>query len=85
MIKGTNDSPSGLSKEEYDGFAVGLIGADNVNAVINNLEERRQNVLHGGVNCIPLPFTRFRNEVPGIEQGQYVVVSANQKVTAFAI
>lgn len=80
MIKGTNDSPSGLSKEEYDGFAVGLIGADNVNAVINNLEERRQNVLHGGVNCIPLPFTRFRNEVPGIEQGQYVVVSANQKV-----
>lgn len=80
MIKGTNDSPSGLSKEEYDGFAVGLIGADNVNAVISNLEERRQNVLHGGVNCIPLPFTRFRNEVPGIEQGQYVVVSANQKV-----
>lgn len=80
MIKGTNDSPSGLSKEEYDGFAVGLIGADSVNAVINNLEERRQNVLHGGVNCIPLPFTRFRNEVPGIEQGQYVVVSANQKV-----
>lgn len=80
MIKGTNDSPSGLSKEEYDGFAVGLIGADNVNAVINNLEERRQNALHGGVNCIPLPFTRFRNEVPGIEQGCYCVVSANAKV-----
>lgn len=51
-----------------------------VGEVIQKLEERRQNVLNGGTNCIPLPFVRFRNEVPGIEQGQYVVCTANQKV-----
>ena len=80
MIEGTNDSALGLSMEEYEGYAIGLIGANSVSAVLDNLEERRQNVINGGVNCIPLPFARFRSEVPGIEQGQYVVVTANQKV-----
>ena len=47
--------------------------------VIDNLERRRENVISGGVNCIPLPFERFRQDIPGIEQGQYVVVTANQK------
>ena len=39
------------------------------------LEERRKKVLSGGVNCIPLPFKRFRSEWPGIEQGKYYLVS----------
>lgn len=30
--------------------------------------------------CIPSPFKRFGNEWPGIQQGQYYLLSANQKV-----
>lgn len=57
-----------------------------INAVIGDLEKRRENVLTGGINCIPLPFPRFRSEVPGIEQEQYVVITASNKVgkTQFA-
>lgn len=43
------------------------------------LEERRNKVLSGGVNCIPLPFKRFRSEWPGIEQGKYYLVSGSTK------
>lgn len=48
--------------------------------VIDNLERRRENVISGGVNCIPLPFERFRQDIPGIEQGQYIIMTASQKV-----
>lgn len=48
-------------------------------SVMEDLITRRNRVLSGGVNCIPLPFTRLRSDIPGIEQEQYVVVSANQK------
>ena len=57
-----------------------LVGPESTDAVIDNLVRRKENALNGGVNCIPLPFERFRSEIPGIEQGQYVVVTANQKV-----
>ena len=80
MIQGTNETGLGISQEEYEDYAVGLIDARNTSAVIDNLVERRKNLINGGVNCIPWPFPRFRVEIPGIEQGQYVVVTANQKV-----
>lgn len=79
MIEGFN-STLGLTEEEFQEYATELKDLSSTSEVINRLEERRQNVLHGGTNCIPLPFPRFRNEVPGIEQGQYIVVTANQKV-----
>lgn len=63
------------AEEQY----VDLVGPKSTDSVIDNLVRRRENVLNGGVNCIPLPFERFRNEIPGIEQGQYVVITANQK------
>jgi hypothetical protein len=44
------------------------------------IKERRENVLRGGINCIPSPFKRFRSEFPGIERGRYYLVSANQKI-----
>lgn len=43
------------------------------------LEERRNRVLSGKINCIPLPFKRFRSEWPGIEQGRYYLVSGATK------
>ena len=78
MIKNTNNSDSfACEKGTPSSLDTGARNADNV---IANLKKRRDNVLSGGVNCIPWPFERFRNEVPGIEQGQYILISANQKV-----
>lgn len=48
--------------------------------VLNNLRLRRERVLNGLYNCIPLPFTRFRNVFPGIEESKFIVITANQKV-----
>lgn len=52
---------------------------DLINRVINDLEERRNNLLNGNINSIPSPFKRFRNDFIGIEQEQYVVVTAPTK------
>ena len=46
-----------------------------VSRVLKTLKERRENVLRGEINCIPSPFTRFRSEFAGIEQGRYYLVS----------
>lgn len=79
MIEGVNPTKLGISEEEFEEYAIGFSGANTIEDVLDNLAERRQNVLLGGVNCIPLPFERFRSEIPGIEQGQYIVISASAK------
>lgn len=78
MIEGTNET-LGLTEEEFQEYALGLSDISTISDVLNNLETRRENAIHGGANCIPLPFKRFQTELPGIEQGQYVIVTANQK------
>lgn len=50
-----------------------------IQRVLTNLEDRRQKVLSGGINCIPSPFKCFRNDFPGIEQGKYYIVSGASK------
>ena len=50
-----------------------------VSRVLKTLKERRENVLRGEINCIPSPFTRFRSEFAGIEQGRYYLVSGGTK------
>jgi hypothetical protein len=47
--------------------------------VIDNIKLKRQRILEGNINCIPSPFVRFRSEFPGIEQGQYITVTAPTK------
>ena len=47
--------------------------------ILSNLKERQQKVLNGGINCIPAPFARFRNEFPGIEPGKLFVVTGATK------
>lgn len=49
--------------------------------VILGLEERRERVINGDINCIPLPFKRFRSELPGIEQGKYYLISGATKAS----
>lgn len=43
------------------------------------LEERRERVLSGKINCIPWGLPNFELDVPGIEQGKYYCVTGNQK------
>jgi len=47
--------------------------------VLNKLEERRENILNGNINCIPFPFANFREDVPGIEQGRYISITGATK------
>ncbi len=80
MIEGHNSSTVEYqSLEDYEITGSYLEGLSKIDDVLNNLEERRENVVKGGVNCIPFPFERVRSEIPGVEQGQYVVVTASQK------
>ena len=42
---------------------------------------RRQRVVDGKYNCLPFPFERFRKVYPGVEQGKFLIITANQKVS----
>lgn len=50
-----------------------------INRVVSYLEERKKRIEEGNINCIPLPFNRFRSELPGIEQGKYYLISGGAK------
>ena len=78
MITGTNNTE--IDYEDVEKFGADYVGISSTYEVIDKLEERRKNAMRGGVNCIPFPFERFRTEIPGIEQEQYVIITANTKV-----
>lgn len=48
--------------------------------VYEDLVHRKERVESGLINCIPLPFPRFSQYFPGIEQARYYLITANQKV-----
>lgn len=50
------------------------------NRVLKTLENRRERLLSGKINCIPWGLPRFENESPGIEQGKYYLITANSKI-----
>ena len=50
-----------------------------VQRVLQNLEERRQKVLNGGINCIPSPLRGLLGGFPGVEQAKYYLVSGASK------
>lgn len=47
--------------------------------IIQSLEESRNVILNGGVNCIPSKFTRFRSEFPGIRKKFFYLISGGTK------
>ena len=47
--------------------------------VLKSLEERRENLINGNINCIPFPFPNFREDIPGIEQGRYISITGATK------
>jgi hypothetical protein len=48
--------------------------------VYRRIVEKRDRLLSGKINCIPWGFPRFEEELPGIEQGKFYLLSANAKV-----
>lgn len=48
--------------------------------VIENIIDRRDRIVTGKLNCIPFDLPGYNYELPGIEQSQYIIVTANQKV-----
>ena len=47
--------------------------------VLANLEERRERILNGQLNCIPSPFKRFNEDFIGIEQACYYTITSFTK------
>ena len=47
--------------------------------VLKSLEDRRENLINGNINCIPFPFPNFREDIPGIEQGRYISITGATK------
>lgn len=50
-----------------------------VERVIKDINERREKVISGKINCIPSPLRRFSNDFVGIEQGNYLLISGATK------
>lgn len=49
------------------------------NKTIQEIEDRRQRILDGGVNCIPSPFKRFTDDFCGVEQDTYYCITSFTK------
>ena len=50
-----------------------------VQRTLQGFRDNKRKIVEGGVNCIPSPFTCFRNDFPGIEKGKYYLVSGAAK------
>ena len=77
MIENANDDA--VVQIEYDDVLMPIHQSANISDIIGDLQKRRDTVISGGINCIPLPVPRFRSQIPGIEQEQYVIVTAPTK------
>ena len=52
---------------------------DLIQRTVQTIEERRERILGGKVNCIPSPLSTFRYDFPGVEQGTYYLISGASK------
>ena len=52
-----------------------------IQRVCKHIEERREKILDGKVNCIPSPFKSFRYDFPGVELGTYYLISGAAKAS----
>lgn len=52
---------------------------ERLRRIKDSLVKAREHILQGGVNCIPLPFERFRKELPGIRKKCFYLISGATK------
>ena len=50
-----------------------------VDRTLQSMEDRRQRIIDGGVNCIPSPFKRFSEDFCGREQDTYYCITSFTK------
>ena len=46
---------------------------------LESLIKKRNNLLNGSINSVPSPFSRFRSDFHGLEQGQYICITSFSK------
>lgn len=49
------------------------------NKTIQEIEDKRQRIIDGGVNCIPTPFKRFTDDFCGVEQDTMYCITSFTK------
>lgn len=47
---------------------------------LKTIENKRERLLNGKINCIPWGLPRFEEQLPGIEKSKYYLITANSKV-----
>ena len=52
---------------------------DLYNKTMDEMENKRQRILSGSVNCIPSPFKRFTNDFCGVEQDTMYCITSFTK------
>ena len=50
-----------------------------VNNTLKSIKKRQQRILNGGVNCVPTPFKRFKEDFCGIEQENFYCITSYTK------
>ena len=48
--------------------------------VISNIQEKKDRLERGDINCIPSPLSRFRNDFVGVQQGYFYIVTGQSKI-----
>ena len=48
---------------------------------LKTIENKRERLLNGKINCLPWGLPRFEEQLPGIEKSKYYLITANSKVT----
>ena len=48
--------------------------------IINDIVEKRNNILNGNINSFPYPFAKLNQHLPGFTMGSYIIITANTKV-----
>lgn len=51
-----------------------------IKSTIDEIKKNRNRILEGKVNCIPNPFKRFSNIIPGLIKGTYYIITASSGV-----
>lgn len=50
------------------------------NSIFEDIKKNKALREQGKDISIPFPFNRFSEEIPGIQQGRYIITTANSKV-----
>lgn len=50
-----------------------------IKRALSYIKSSRQNILDGGINSVPTPFSRFRDDFVGVQKGKFYLITAQTK------